>query len=545
MVPNSDSREIDVRSPFNADDKLTEVNEKVVEQYVSEKSEISPGDQESNTPSSQSDEPAPHEYATPRELGMLSTVFTIATFMIAIDGSILATAIPHITATFHRLDDVSWYGSAYLLTEIAFQPTFGRLYKLFDHKILYLISILIFEGGSILSAASPTSAALIIGRAISGAGAAGLLCGSLAIFGRINLPAGAVTFALAFFSFKRKAPVHARLSLREKLEKVDILGGFLIIAGLVALFVALQWGGSKYLWSNPKVYGCIIVFGVLISAFVWLQIRKKEDATIPIRILLQRTVAISCLFNLLIAMAQNTHNYYLAFYFQSVLGTNAVMSGVRGLAYGIPGSIAIIITGACISSKGHYVPFMWLGTSIFVAGCVLLRTLDIDSSPVKWICYQIISGFGLGLAEQVPFIAVQVVLPDDDMPIACALVIFSRCFGGAVGLTIAYNLFSGALLPKLAQAPGVDVSAIIAAGASDLAGAVPPAVLPEVRKAFSFAIERAFILPIVAAGLCLALSFGMQRRWIPDDRVVSQGNAETRDASESTLPEVKGEKETV
>lgn len=56
---------------------------------------------------------------------------------------LLATAIPHITADFHRLDEVPWYGSAYLLTEMSFQPAFGRLYSLFDAKILYLISILI------------------------------------------------------------------------------------------------------------------------------------------------------------------------------------------------------------------------------------------------------------------------------------------------------------------------------------------------------------------------------------------------------------------
>ena len=236
------------------------------------------------------------------------------------------------------------------------------------------------------------------------------------------------------------------------------------------------------------------------------------------------------------SMAQNTHGYYMAFYFQTVLGTNAVTSGVRCLAYGIPGSIAILITGAFISSKGHYVPFMWLGTCIFIAGCVLMRTLNIDSSPAQWICYQIISGFGIGLAEQVPFIAVQVVLPDDDMPTACAMVVFSRCFGGAVGLSIATNLFSGALLPKLAHTQGVDVSTIVAAGASDLAAAVPVEVLPMVRKAFGYAITRTFILPIVVAGLSLILSFGMQRRWIPDDRL-HKNDGEVPDASGTILSE--------
>ncbi|KAJ4132339.1 hypothetical protein NW754_015154 [Fusarium falciforme] len=214
---------------------------------------------------------------------------------------------------------------------------------------------------------------------------------------------------------------------------------------------------------------------------------------------------------MLMSMAHNTHMYYLAFYFQAVLGTNAVTSGVRCLAYGIPCSIAIIITGACISSKGHYVPFMWLGSSIFIAG---------NSSTGEWIGFQILSGAGIGLAEQVPFIAVQVVLPDDDMPTACALVVFFRLFGGAVGLSIASNLFSGELFRRLAGAPaGIDAKTIRDAGAADLAKAVPAAALPLVQRAFSYAVSRAFILPIVVASMSLALSFGMQRRWIPDDRV--------------------------
>ena len=262
------------------------------------------------------------------------------------------------------------------------------------------------------------------------------------------------------------------------------------------------------------------------------------------RILSQRTVAISCAFNMLMSMANSTHTYYLAFYFQSVLGTSAVISGVRNLAYGIPCSFAILVTGACISSKGYYVPFMWLGTSVFIAGCVLLRTLDINSPAVKWASYQVVSGLGLGLAEQVPFIAVQVVLPDADMPTACALVVFSRCLGGAVGLSVASNLFSGELIRRLKQAQGtglgqglgqglVDVSTIQDAGAKDLEGTVPPDALTFVRKAFGYAIAKAFIMPIAVAGISLLLSFGMQRKWIPDDRIRPTEGDDTAGATSS------------
>lgn len=60
--------------------------------------------------------------------------------------NIIGVAIPKITTEFNSLDDIAWYGSAYLLTVTAFQPLFGSLYKFFNTKITYLTSIVIFEG---------------------------------------------------------------------------------------------------------------------------------------------------------------------------------------------------------------------------------------------------------------------------------------------------------------------------------------------------------------------------------------------------------------
>lgn len=85
-----------------------------------------------------------------------------------------------------------------------------------------------------------------------------------------------MTFGIAFWTFKRKSPIYSGLSLPEKIKRLDLLGAFLLTSGLVALFIALQWGGSKYQWSNPKVYASVVTFGILITAFVVLQAMNKE-----------------------------------------------------------------------------------------------------------------------------------------------------------------------------------------------------------------------------------------------------------------------------
>ena len=82
--------------------------------------------------------------------------------------TIVATAIPRITDEFHSLDQVGWYGSAFFLTVGAFQSTWGKAYKYFPLKPTFLISIGIFELGSLICGVAQDSTTLIVGRAISG-----------------------------------------------------------------------------------------------------------------------------------------------------------------------------------------------------------------------------------------------------------------------------------------------------------------------------------------------------------------------------------------
>jgi MFS family permease len=73
------------------------------------------------------------------------------------DRTIIATAIPTITDDFHALNDVGWYGSAYMLTSCAFQLFFGKVYTFYNTKWVFLSAIIIFEVGSVLCGAAPSS----------------------------------------------------------------------------------------------------------------------------------------------------------------------------------------------------------------------------------------------------------------------------------------------------------------------------------------------------------------------------------------------------
>jgi MFS family permease len=123
----------------------------------------------------------------------------MAMMLAVMDMTILATAIPHITDQFHSLDDVGWYASVYFVTVASSQSAWGKAYKYFDLKTVFLLTIFLFELGSLicgkLAMQTPysepklipilgvanSSITLIIGRAVTGYGAAGVLAGCYTI----------------------------------------------------------------------------------------------------------------------------------------------------------------------------------------------------------------------------------------------------------------------------------------------------------------------------------------------------------------------------
>jgi len=121
------------------------------------------------------------KYPKALPLYLLTLGLVLSTFVVALDNTIIATAIPKITTVFNSLNDVGWYGSSYLLTTTSLQPSFGKIYTYFNVKWTYILALLIFELGSVLCGAAVNSTMLIVGRAVAGVGAAALFSGSMII----------------------------------------------------------------------------------------------------------------------------------------------------------------------------------------------------------------------------------------------------------------------------------------------------------------------------------------------------------------------------
>ncbi|KAH2525913.1 hypothetical protein KXW97_002776, partial [Aspergillus fumigatus] len=136
-------------------------------------------------------------------------------------------------------------------------------------------------------------------------------------------------------------------------------------------------------------------------------------------------------------------------------------------------------------------------------GCWLLRTLEPDSSALKWVGYQVLTSMGFGLAVQVPYTVVQVVLKEEDVPMVNALLMFCTSLGGSVSLTISQNVFSTTLVHQLSQKPDLAnlTSTILTIGATDLDSVVSSTQMEQLIGIYSSAITQTFFLPAVSGGL--------------------------------------------
>lgn len=125
--------------------------------------------------------PSEQEFPSMKKAMVILIALYLAVFLVSIDRTILGTAIPRITDEFHSFDDIGWYQSAFMLTTAGFQLFFGRVYTFYSPKWTYIAAITIFEVGSAVCGAAPTSTAFIIGRAIAGIGAGGMFGGAMVI----------------------------------------------------------------------------------------------------------------------------------------------------------------------------------------------------------------------------------------------------------------------------------------------------------------------------------------------------------------------------
>ena len=119
----------------------------------------------------------------------------------------------------------------------------------------------------------------------------------------------APTFIIVVFLVHLKPP--AKSGLKEKLAMLDLPAFAVFLASIVSLLLALQWGGTEYSWRNARIIVLFIVFGLLMGLFAAVEIRKKDTALVPLKIITQRSIASGIFFSFCTSGAGFILEYYV------------------------------------------------------------------------------------------------------------------------------------------------------------------------------------------------------------------------------------------
>ncbi|KAF4844522.1 Efflux pump roqT [Colletotrichum siamense] len=501
------------------------------------------------------------EYPRGIRLALIILGLAMAVFLVFLDMTLIATAIPAITNQFNSLQHVGWYGSAYMLSLCSFQLVYGKCYELFSLKLTFMVAIAFREVGLAVCGSAPNSIAFIIGRAITGIGCSGIIIGTWVVLAHsvpirqravytgflgafsgvggiigplisgaltdshlswrwafyISIPVGIATLGLIQFSFKPPAQIISggNRKLSSKIKEFDIIGLSVFFACMVCLLLALQWGGSEYPWSSGPMIALLVLFAFMLVAFVTSQIWKGDKAALPPRLMKQRNVAFACLDAACIDAAYYTADIWLPIWFQAIKGNSARESGIKLVPYVGGEVLAALVAGYLVTLLGWYNPFMLFSTTISSVGLGLMTRFEVDTGPSEWIIYPIIAGIGIGAGTQQPMMGVQSTLVLADIPAGTAAVTLFQNLGPAVLMSVANTVFVNNLKRNLHGQGGLDGQAIADMGATNLKDMISVDLLPGIINAYNKALQETFHVPMAVAVISIIGVLGMKWEKLP------------------------------
>ncbi|KAJ5972292.1 uncharacterized protein N7479_002210 [Penicillium vulpinum] len=494
---------------------------------------------ESPADTSNEAEAAPEQqFPGPFKFALVTFSLCLIIFVITLDSTVLATAVPVISDQFNSIKDIGWYSSVYFMTTSITQLLYGKLYTWYPIQYIYTVAMLFFLAGSAICGAAPNSVALIVGRAVAGIGCSGLLVGTFSLVPfiahpskaplfmglvggsmgigyatgpliggaltehvtwrwnfYINLPIGAFSYGIFLLFVRPPTPQTKPPSLVEFFKGFDFIGLITLTGSVICLLLALQWGGATYPWNSAAA--CLFCFCSSGASFLLL--------------------------------------YYIPIWFQGALGTSPFGSGVDTLPLVIANAISSLLGGILIGMVGYIWPFLVFSSTFISLGSGLFTTFTINTGTGKWIGYQILYGLGMGLAAQTPVMVAQNVLDLPDIPIGSGIVMFVQTMAGAILTAVAQTLFINHLDRNIQKThvPGVDTSKIMSGGVTTLTKGLQGADKITILEAFNKAMVDMWLLPLALCCISIIGALLVERRKIRGQE------KETKEESASPSPSVE------
>lgn len=414
----------------------------------------------------------------------------LSTGLVALDSTIIATAVPSIVRDLGGFSQFPWLFSIYLLTQAVTVPLYGKFADAVGRKPVLFLGIGLFLAGSVLCGVAWSMPALIVARAVQGLGAGAVQPISMTIVGDlysveerarvqgylasvwaisavvgptlggvfseylswrwiffVNLPLGAV----ALWALVRRFNENVTRSA----HRVDYLGAALLTAGFSLVILGLLEGEI----AGVPGFAVLAAGGVLLVAFVLAE-RRAVEPVLPLWVISRRVLAGGNLASLAIGALLIGLSSYLPTYAQGVLGVGPLVAGFALAALTIGWPIAASLSGRVYLKIGFRNTAL-IGVSIVIAAAVLTAFLTAHSSIWSVAGVAFLLGLGLGFTTSPTIVAAQSVVGWERRGVVTAANMFARSLGSAVGAAIFGAIANATLAARFADPP------------ADVAGQVP------------------------------------------------------------------------
>ena len=410
----------------------------------------------------------------------------LSLFLVALDQTVVGTALPKIIADLEGFDRYAWVTTAYLLASTSMIPVIGKLGDIYGRKWFIVGGVVIFLSGSALCGAAWGMTELILFRGIQGLGAGmifsniftsiadifpdparrakyqGLFFAVFSLSSVVGPTLGGwitdnlswrwvfyVNLPLGLFSLVALPLVLPQSGLRRR-ANIDFLGAATITVSVVALLLALSWVGEGYDWDATRVVMGFIVSGVFLAAFIPIELRAVEPV-IPLWLFKSRVFTSASLLMFFVGIGMFAVILYTPLFVQGALGKTATGSGTVLTPLVFAMTFVGIVGGQIIARVRRVKPFTILGAVVMTFGVYLLTTLDVDSTPATVALYLAVTGLGLGWLMPTATLAVQNTVEKKMLGVATSATQFIRSLGSTVGTAMIGSIVTRNYADNLAK----------------------------------------------------------------------------------------------
>jgi EmrB/QacA subfamily drug resistance transporter len=413
-------------------------------------------------------------------------------FLSALDQSVVGTAMRTIADDLEGLELQAWVTTAYLITSTISTPIYGKLGDIFGRRRLFIIAIVIFVFGSILSVFATSMYELAVYRAVQGLGAGGLFALAitilsdivppreraryqgfiLAVFASssvlgpvvgglfsgaheilfiagwkwiflINIPFGAAALFLVWrFMHVPHNPVKHR---------IDWQGALTIVVGVVPMLLVAE-NGRQWGWASTTSIAMYAISIVGIVSFIFAERAAGEEAILPLKLFKNRTFALTTVLGVIVGIGMFGGMMTLPLLLQIVNGVTPTQSGFLMLPMVAGMMVATTVSGQITSKTGKYKIFMVIGTGMLMLGYATLFNYHYDTPLWAMSISMVIIGMGLGQLMQTLTLAAQNAVEPRDIGVATSSTMFFRQMGGTLGVAVFISLLFNNLPDRIADA---------------------------------------------------------------------------------------------